>query len=156
MAALCEQTMNDSGLVAIRPTPGMWIPQDDSRVPEGVGEVFALCRMFGACGFAQLCDDDLDRPVPLLVRPWTRDRGLLEPRRLPRRSFSRSLCVQRLGGGRMVLFEKSRPDAVPRRADGAGGGSRTLTASRQTDFRTRYGFRRPRGAGFVVWTIPSP
>ena len=40
--------------------------------------------------------------------------------------------------------------------DGAGGGTRTLTSLRSTDFLTGYGFRRPGIAGFAVWTIPSP
>lgn len=44
---------------------------------------------------------------------------------------------------------------------GAGGGTRTPTGLRPTDFLTSYGFRRPVSAPlapmrFVVWTIPSP
>jgi len=39
---------------------------------------------------------------------------------------------------------------------GAGGGSRTLTAIRQTDFHTNYDLHRPHDLSFVVWTIPSP
>ena len=51
--------------------------------------------------------------------------------------------------------------ARPILRSGAGGGTRTPTGLPPTDFRTRYGFRRPipRNAapeGFVVWTIPSP
>ncbi len=46
-----------------------------------------------------------------------------------------------------------------RESAGAGGGTRTPTGIRPTDFRTIYGFRRPAPifrSGFVVWTIPSP
>jgi hypothetical protein len=49
----------------------------------------------------------------------------------------------------------ARPSDRLSRADGAGGGTRTLTGLPPTDFRTSYGFRR-RPKAFVVWTIPSP
>ncbi len=52
----------------------------------------------------------------------------------------------------------SEPDVKKKyhKADGAGGGTRTPTGKSPTDFLTSYGFRRPRDARFVVWTIPSP
>ncbi len=116
ISELCRQALARDGLVAVRPLPGTWTQIRGADVLAGIGEPFALCRMFGAGGFAQLWDADLDRPVPLLVQPWVSERGLLQPLRVPERSFSSNWCVQRLGHGRMVLLDKQLPATAHRSA----------------------------------------
>lgn len=104
---LCRRTINHSGFVAIHPASGMW-RRNSGSVPTAppANQTLALCHLFGSCGFAQLCDDDvLERPVPVFLQPWSREHGLLSPQRLPRERFSRSMCVRRLRAGRMVLFD---------------------------------------------------
>ncbi|MCY4150417.1 MAG: hypothetical protein OXD44_04820 [Gammaproteobacteria bacterium] len=60
---------------------------------------------------------------------------------------------EKMGDGLLMLdpVVNNRPGI-----SGAGGGSRTLTAIWQTDFRTSYDLHRPHDSRFVVWTIPSP
>ena len=96
---LCRRTLARDGFVAIRPADGM------AHGLTSMGDELALCHLFGASGFAQLCDDAMDRPVPMFLQPWSQEQGLLAPRNPPAESFSRTLCVERLGAGRMVLFD---------------------------------------------------
>jgi hypothetical protein len=106
---LCHGTLDDAGFVAIQPASGMWRRiRGDAKMAPSANQTLALCHLFGACGFAQLCDDELlDRPVPVFLQPWSRQHGLLSPRHSPREPFSRSMCVQRLRPGRMVLFDRA-------------------------------------------------
>ncbi len=105
---LCRSTLEDGGFLLLHPTHDMWRHDDTTPAPITAGAQLRrsveLSHLFGSCGFAQLCDDDLGRPVPVLVAPGCGRRGLLPPARLPRERFSRSLRVHRLGPKRMILF----------------------------------------------------
>ncbi|MDZ7668076.1 MAG: hypothetical protein U5Q16_16220 [Gammaproteobacteria bacterium] len=62
--------------------------------------------LFGAIGLAQICDDRLLYPIPLLVQPWRPESGLLLPRKLPTKSFSQRLRVERVADRRLLLFDE--------------------------------------------------
>lgn len=94
----CRSLLGRDGVVAAWP---------GHREPRASNEaIMAACQLLGSSGFAQLCDPLLGRSVPLFVRPWVRDRGLVPPARLPAESFSRALAVLRLAPGRMILLDK--------------------------------------------------
>ena len=101
---LGECVLETGGILAIRPTAdkvSIQLPSDP----------LLACYLFGSCGFAQLCDDALEPPVPLFVRPWSPGHGLLVPRHVPREPFSDTLRVQRLSARSMILLQ--RPDLKP-------------------------------------------
>jgi hypothetical protein len=108
LSALGQRVLGEAGLLAFQPGLGSGCTVDGEPLPP-----LRLCQLLGTCGFAQLCDDALGRPLPLLVCPWSAQDGLLIPRRLPPEPFSRTLVTKRLGTGRMVLFDRR---AVPVRA----------------------------------------
>lgn len=109
VAALCEQALGRSGLLLLRPGPGTWRSLDQAGRFRGAARdpALQLCQLFGALGFAQLCDDALGSPIPLLLQPWDADSGLLLPHALPAKSFSQTLRVQRLDRRRLILFDKA-------------------------------------------------
>lgn len=106
--ALTRDAPGSSGFVAARPAPGM-LRQAAEPLSAAVrqDEAMRLCHLFGSAGFAQLCDPVLEKPIPLFVRPWCRGTGLLAPVTLPSEPFSAALTVERVGVGRMVLFQSS-------------------------------------------------
>jgi hypothetical protein len=106
---LCRHTLGASGLLVLHPPTTQWHAADPEarfRLHGCRSKDLLLCVLMGALGFAQLCDARLLHPVPLLIQPWCAERGLLRPERLPTKSFSRSLCVHRLGDKRLLLFDK--------------------------------------------------
>lgn len=108
--AWCSNVVPSSGFLVIHPPSTLW-QAEDHRARFQLGhdrrKDLELCVLFGSLGFAQICDDLLEHPIPLLVLPWAPADGLLEPRRLPVKAFSQRLCVERIGRRRLLLFEKS-------------------------------------------------
>lgn len=108
--AWCSKVLCSPGFLVIHPPATIW-QAEDPRVRFQLGsdrrKDLELCVLFGSLGCAQLCDDALGHPIPLLVLPWTPADGLLAPRRLPAKSFSQRLCVERIQPRRLLLFEKT-------------------------------------------------
>lgn len=96
------------GFLLVDPSTTRWRVEEEGvrlHLARSRGQDLELCVLFGSLGFAQICDDLLKRPIPLLVVPWTRE-GLLWPRQLPVKSFSQTLRVQRIGRRRLLLFDR--------------------------------------------------
>lgn len=109
LAELGNCTLAEEGFIVVRPAPGVWrrlARGASAMVPDA--PILELCELFGANGFAQLCDPSLDARVPLFARPWRRGSGPLPPVFLPHERFSGTLQVERLAGRRMVLFDRRR------------------------------------------------
>lgn len=112
LEALCAACFETAGFLLVHPPSLAWQardPQAAFRLHRLHDRDLALCTLFGEIGFGQLCDDRLGLPVPLLVRPWSRERGLLQPLRLPRKTFSQTLCVDRVGPRQLLLFDRRAP-----------------------------------------------
>lgn len=105
--AWCSNVLSSPGFLVVHPPATRWQALDSqARFQLGPGhrKDLELCVLLGSLGCAQLCDDALEHPIPLLVLPWTPAEGLLEPRQLPAKSFSQRLCVEPIE--RRRLFEK--------------------------------------------------
>jgi len=106
--ALCRQILTTPGLLILYPPATPWRATTEAaqfRLRHVADQNLLLCTLLGELGFAQLCDDALGYPVPLLTVPWDPDRGLLQPASLPRKSFSGMLRVERIARRRLVLFD---------------------------------------------------
>lgn len=108
---LAASVFREDGLLVVRPKDGMWKEQTEPllskirfiRTRMDVSDAQIQCEVFGAVDFAQLCDDELRVPIPLFVRPWRRECGLLTFQNLPTQQFSVHLRAEHLPHNRMVL-----------------------------------------------------
>lgn len=106
--ALCRQILNAPGMLLVYPPTTLWhAAREDAqfRLHHAADQNLMLCTLMGELGFAQLCDDELGHPIPLLTVPWEPDQGMLAPAALPRKSFSGMLRVERIARRRLVLFD---------------------------------------------------
>jgi len=107
--ALCRQTLNAApGMLIVYPPTTLWRAASEDaqfRLYHVTDQNLMLCTLMGELGFAQLCDDRLGHPIPLLTIPWDPARGLRTPASLPRKAFSRMLRVDRIALRRLVLFD---------------------------------------------------
>lgn len=110
LEALCDRLAASPMLLLTYPPSAFWRPADgeaEFRLHAEADKSMLLCLLLGQLGFAQLCDDLLRQPIPLLIRPWSPGHGLLFPARLPAKSYSQTLCVERIGVRRLLLFDKA-------------------------------------------------
>lgn len=110
LEALCDRIAGSPMLLLAYPPAVFWRAADGEagfRLHGQADKNMLLCLLLGQLGFAQLCDDLLRQPIPLLIRPWSPERGLLVPARLPAKSYSQTLCVERVGVRRLILFDKA-------------------------------------------------
>lgn len=108
LGALCQQTLGAPGMLVVYPPTTLWRPAGEDahfRMRHIPDQNLMLCTLMGELGFAQLCDDVLGYPIPLLIAPWDPVQGLLRPANLPRKAFSRTLRVARVARRRLVLFD---------------------------------------------------
>lgn len=103
---LCTNLLESPGMLLIDPQEIM--VRGTTRFLERrlLDQPLLLCWLFGSIGFAQVCDDLLGRPIPLLMRPWSPRDGLLHPSRPPRKSFSQHLWAARVGKRGLILLDK--------------------------------------------------
>ncbi|NBC23448.1 MAG: hypothetical protein GVY21_08240, partial [Gammaproteobacteria bacterium] len=107
LTALCLQLLTAPGMLVVYPPATLWRAASEEaqfRLRQVADQNLLLCTLMGELGFAQLCDDMLGYPIPLLTAPWDPDQGLLRPATLPRKTFSRTLRVDRIAPRRLVLF----------------------------------------------------
>lgn len=112
---VCAREMSSPGFALIHPPTTFWSARDHNarfRLNRLRDKNLELCVLFGAIGFAQMCDDRLQHPIPLLVQPWSPESGLLRPIKLPTKSFSQILRVARVADRRLVLFDKHCLDGM--------------------------------------------
>lgn len=110
LEGLCAALLHSPALLISYPPATFWQasgPDAQFRLHGTADKDLLLCMLMGRLGFAQLCDDMLRRPIPLLIRPWSVEQGLLAPAHLPTKSYSQSLCVERIGERRLLLFDKA-------------------------------------------------
>jgi len=114
--ALCRRILRAPGMLIVYPPTTLWRPASEEaqfRMHHVADQNLMLCALMGELGFAQLCDDMLGYPIPLLTVPWHPERGLLKPCSLPSKTFSRTLRVERVARRRLVLFDvRCGPDGA--------------------------------------------
>lgn len=108
LRALCRQLLTAPGMLLLYPPATLWRAASEEaqfRLRQVADQNLLLCTLMGELGFAQLCDEALGHPIPLLSVPWDPEQGLLRPASLPRKSFSGMLRVERIARRRLVLFD---------------------------------------------------
>lgn len=105
----CQGLLSGPAFVMSHAPSTLWRaldPEARFRLHGAADRDLLLCMLLGELGWAQLCDDMLRQPIPLCVRPWSPQHGLLRPANPPSRSYSQSLWVEHVGPRRLLLFDK--------------------------------------------------